>query len=98
MLRREDFTLEAVFNTLCIFSNNPDKSIHPDITGTSLKEHINVEYVSERSLSRFFRRNGFFASKNEISALIHRLDLNYDEAITREEINKYFINASKNCK
>jgi len=58
---------------------------------------LNIEYISERSLSRFFRRNGFFASKEEIRAIIKRLDLNYDEVITRDELAKFILNASKMC-
>ncbi len=48
-------------------------------------------------MSRFFRRNGFFASKEEVSAIVRRLDLNYDEVVTKDELSKYIVNASKIC-
>ena len=48
-------------------------------------------------MGRFFRRNGFFASKEEVSAIIRRLDLNYDEVVTKDELSKYIVNASKMC-
>ena len=53
------------------------------------------DYINSRSLFKFFRRNGFFASKEDIQAIIHRLDLNYDEVITKDELSKFIFNASK---
>lgn len=48
-------------------------------------------------MTKFFRRNGFFASKEEISAIIRRLDLNYDTVVTKDELAKYILTASKIC-
>ena len=88
LLRREDFTLEATFNSLCSFTS---------ISEYSDSSNQAPEYISERSMSRFFRRNGFFASKEEVSAIVRRLDLNYDEVVTKDELSKYIVNASKIC-
>lgn len=85
MLKREDFTIDAVFNCLCAF---PGDNTH------ILDENI-FEYISERSLIRFFRRNGFFASAGELQAIIKRLDLNYDGVITKEELSRFLVNATK---
>jgi hypothetical protein len=48
-------------------------------------------------MAKFFRRNGFFASKEEVGAIIRRLDLNYDQVVTNDELAKYILNASKIC-
>jgi Ca2+-binding EF-hand superfamily protein len=56
-----------------------------------------MEYINERSLVKFFRRNGFFASKDDIQAIIRRFDLNYDEVVTKEELFKFLKTASKMC-
>ncbi len=56
---------------------------------------VTADYISARSLFKFFRRNGFFASKEDIQSIIHRLDLNYDEVVTKEELSKFTYNASK---
>jgi hypothetical protein len=48
------------------------------------------EFITCRSLSKFFGRNGFFASPEDIRAIVRRLDLNYDGVITREELAGYF--------
>jgi Ca2+-binding EF-hand superfamily protein len=56
-----------------------------------------MEYINERSLVKFFRRNGFFASKEDIQAIIRRFDLNYDEVVTKEELFKFLNTASKMC-
>ena len=48
-------------------------------------------------MARFFRRNGFYASKEEVGAIVRRLDLNYDQVVTKEELSKYILNASRIC-
>jgi hypothetical protein len=48
-------------------------------------------------MARFFRRNGFYASKEEVGAIVRRLDLNYDQVVTKEELAKYILNASRIC-
>ncbi len=48
-------------------------------------------------MSKFFRRNGFFASKEEVAAIVRRLDLNYDSVVTKDELAKYILTASKVC-
>jgi hypothetical protein len=57
----------------------------------------NNEFFDCRSLVRFFRRNGFYSSPEEVGAIVRRLDLNYDEVITKEELAKFIVNASKLC-
>ena len=57
----------------------------------------NNDFFDSRSLVRFFRRNGFYSSPEEVGAIVRRLDLNYDEVITKEELAKFIVNASKLC-
>lgn len=91
LLKREDFTINSVFNSLCAFPGD-NTTILDD------SESNVFEYISERSLTRFFRRNGFFASAGELQAIIKRLDLNYDGVITKEELSRFLVNANKGPK
>lgn len=92
LLKREDFSINSVFNSLCAFTG--DKTTILD----DYNESNNFEYISERSLIRFFRRNGFFASAGVLQAIIKRLDLNYDGVITKEELSRFLVNANKGHK
>jgi hypothetical protein len=71
LVKRQDFSVDAVFSTLCS-------------SGTSDDETINF-----RSLSKFFRRNGFYASAEDIAAIVRRFDLNYDTHVSKDELGKY---------
>lgn len=75
LVRREDFSAEALFNTMA--SDNCDG------------------FINVKSLTKFFRKGGFYASSDDVQAIVRRLDLNYDGVITREELAKYIVNASK---
>ena len=44
----------------------------------------------------FFKKNGFYASNEDIFAIVRRLDLNYDRIISKEELVKFFITAARN--
>lgn len=74
VLKRDDFSLESAFRTL---SASSDTWQEGDL------------YISTRSLARFFRRNGFYASQEDIDAIVRRLDLNYDGVITMDELGSY---------
>jgi hypothetical protein len=92
MMKREDYSVDALFNTLCLYPNDPVIMTSGQVP---LAANMTSDYINSRSLFKFFRRNGFFASKEDISAIIHRLDLNYDEVITKDELSKFIMNASK---
>lgn len=92
LVKRDDYSTEAVFNTLCLYPVDP---VIKTSGQAQLDESVTTDYISERSLFKFFRRNGFFASKEDIQSIVNRLDLNYDEVITREELSKFVLNASK---
>lgn len=42
-------------------------------------------------LKNFFKRNGFYATQDDIIAMIKRFDLNYDDAVSMEELARYFL-------
>ena len=48
-------------------------------------------YVSHQGLKTFFTRNGFYSTTSDLLAILMRLDLNYDEAISRDELSKCLL-------
>ena len=91
---REDFSIDGVFNTLCSYPGEaPGQTKKYLLRSTDYTE----EYISMKSMIRFFKRNGFYANVEDVQAIIRRLDLNYDEVITREELAKFILNAAKIC-
>jgi hypothetical protein len=74
LVKRQDFSVDAVFNTLCNFSSSGE---------------CEESAITFKSLAKFFRRNGFYASAEDVSAIIRRMDLNYDNQICRDELGKF---------
>lgn len=42
-------------------------------------------------MRHFFKRNGFYATQDDLASLIKRFDLNYDEIVSMEELARYFM-------
>lgn len=74
LVKRQDFSVDAVFNTLCNYSSS------------GVDEETVITF---KSLAKFFRRNGFYASAEDVGAIIRRMDLNYDGQICRDELGKF---------
>ena len=74
LVKRQDFSIDAVFNTLCNYGTNGE-----------YEETV----ITFKSLAKFFRRNGFYASAEDVSSIIRRMDLNYDNQISRDELGKF---------
>ena len=51
----------------------------------------NQEFVTLGSLKWFFNRNGFYATTKDLQAILKRLDLNYDDAVTEDELAKFLL-------
>ena len=49
------------------------------------------EYVDLAGLKYFFKRNGFYASEDDLIGVIKRIDLNYDDAISFDELGKCLL-------
>jgi len=54
----------------------------------SLLAKPDYAFVNLLGLKTFFKRNGFYATQDDMIAIIKRLDLNYDEAISMEELSR----------
>ena len=89
LLKREDYSADSVFNTLCLYPADQAAVRTSGVAPLNPDSNDTLDYINERSLVKFFRRNGFFASKEDIQAIIRRFDLNYDEVVTREELFKF---------
>lgn len=72
LVKRQDFSIDAVFNTLCNYGTGDEDAA-----------------ITFKSLAKFFRRNGFYASAEDVSAIVRRMDLNYDNQICKEELGKF---------
>ena len=47
--------------------------------------------ITSSSLSKFFKRNGFYSTPALICSIIRRLDVDYDECLNFEELSKALV-------
>eukprot|EP00347_Sterkiella_histriomuscorum_P019813 403340201 len=79
LLSRDDFDMESTMNSLV--KQNLQTSSKAPIPG----------FVDIKGLQQFFKRNGFYATQDDMIAFIKRLDLNYDDAISANELARYLM-------
>ena len=50
-----------------------------------------LNVVTNKSLTKFFKRNGFFATPEDVENIISRLDVNYEGVLGFDQVAKYFL-------
>lgn len=53
-----------------------------------LRKKYQSSFIDYQGLNYFFKRNGFYATEEDILAIIKRIDLNYDDALSLDELSK----------
>ena len=48
-------------------------------------------FIDLPGLNYFFKRNGFYATDDDLNAIIKRIDLNYDDALSLEELSRCIL-------
>lgn len=51
----------------------------------------NLNVVTNKSMTKFFKRNGFFATEEDVQNIIQRLDVNYESVLGFDQVAKYFL-------
>jgi hypothetical protein len=47
--------------------------------------------ITNNSLTKFFKRNGFYSLPSDIKNIMHRLDVNYDNCLEYDEFAKAIL-------
>jgi hypothetical protein len=52
-----------------------------------LRQNFRADFIDQSGLSYFFKRNGFYSTPEDLNAILKRIDLNYDDALSIEEFS-----------
>ncbi|CDW78935.1 ef hand family protein [Stylonychia lemnae] len=77
LMKRDDFDMKSTINSLIR-------------KGQFYSDDMPC-YIDQSGLRYFFKRNGFYATSDDLNSLIKRFDLNYDDIISMEELARYFM-------